>query len=93
MLDSLSKIYHANPKAHVSEYLSRFSSPSAIHLPLQIKQFNHEKEYQAFFYYEQELVILMEQIYSQFANFTRTLREVSPIVMQQFGRNSDLFTV
>ena len=88
MLDNLGKIYHSNPKAHVSEYLSRFSSPSAIHLTLHIKQFNHEKEYQAFFYYEQELVMLMEQIHSQFAIFSRTLREVSPIVVQQFALSS-----
>ena len=88
MLDSLSKIYHSNPQVHNSEYLSRFSSPPAVHLPLNIKQFNHNKEYQAFFFYNHDLVMLMEKIHSQFADFTRTVQNLSPIILQQFALSS-----
>ena len=85
MMDSLYKIFYANPKAHHSEYITRFTSPSAVHLPLQIKQFNHEKSFEAFFYYNQDLTLLMEKIYSLFSEFKNILNKVTPIVQQQFS--------
>lgn len=85
MLDSLSKIFYTNPKAHHSEYVARFSSPFTVRLPLMIRQFNHEKEFQAFFCYSQDLPLLMEKIYTGFTDFTRTLQNVSNIVLQQFA--------
>ena len=88
MLDSLSKIYHSNPKAHNSEYLSRFSSPSAIHLSLSIKRFNHDKAFQAFFYYTQDIGVLMEKIYSEFTEFMHIVQSLSAIVLQQFALSS-----
>ncbi|MBQ4402027.1 MAG: hypothetical protein II832_07670 [Synergistaceae bacterium] len=85
MADSLSKVFRVNPNAHNSEYAARFSSVSAVHLPLMIRQYNHEREYQAFFYYSQDLAMLMEKIYTGFTDFTRTLQNVSNIVLQQFA--------
>ena len=88
MLDSLYKIFYSNPTAHNSEYLTRFSSPSAVHLPLEIKQFNHEKAFQAFFFYHQDLAILVEKIYVQFSDFFKILHRITPIVQQQFALSS-----
>ena len=76
-------VVHSNPKSHSSEYLSRFSCPSAVHLPLNIRQFNHYKEFPAFFYYNQDLAIITEKIYTQFADFTHILQNVTNIVQQQ----------
>ncbi len=85
MCDSLYKIFYSNQKAHQAEYFARFTSPSAVHLTLKIKQFNHDKAFQAFFYYNQNLALLMQKIYTLFTNFLSILHIVTPIVQQQFA--------
>ena len=84
MLDSLSKIFYSSPQSHARSYEERISSPLAVTLPFEIKQFNHSKSYTAFFYYHQDVVSRLERIYSLFADFISTLHGVTPIVQQQF---------
>ena len=84
MVDSLNKIFYSNNKYHGQAYLDRFNSPFTVHLPLQIKQFNHNQSYPAFFYYHQDLVMLIEQIYSLFHDFSNILAGLNPIVLYQF---------
>ena len=84
MLDSLPKIFYSNPKIHKAAYLERFSSPSSVHLPLMIKQFGRNNSFQAFFYYSNELALLLEKILSLFATFTDILHNTTPIVLHQF---------
>ena len=84
MPDSLPKIFYSNPKIHKASYLERFSSPSSVHLPLQIKQFGRNNSFQAFFYYSNELALLLEKILSLFATFTDILHNTPPIVLHQF---------
>ena len=88
MTDSLYKIFHTNRKAHYEEYLARFGSPSAVHLPISIRQFNHDNEFQAFFYYSNDLAMLMQNIYTLFHDFNNTLHSISNIVEQQFALSS-----
>ncbi|MBQ6664088.1 MAG: Fic family protein [Synergistaceae bacterium] len=57
-------------------------------MPLNIRQFNRNKEFPAFFFYNHDLAMLMEKIHSQFADFTRILQNLSPIVLQQFALSS-----
>ena len=85
MLENLCKIFYSNHKAHQQAYLDRFNSPSAVHLPFKIKQFNHNKEFQAFFYYHQDLSLLTQNIYSEFSQFINILDSVPAIVQQQFA--------
>ena len=85
MFDSLYKIYYSNPSSHSAIYSERFSSPLTVHLLLQIKQFNHDKSFPAFFYYNQDMAVLIEKIYSLFADFLNTLHDVPTIVQQQFA--------
>ena len=85
MFDSLYKVYYANPDNHSAVYHERFSSSSSVRLPLQIKQFNHDESFQAFFYYNQDLTVLVEKIYSLHADFLNILHNVPPIVQQQFS--------
>ena len=85
MTDSLYKLFYSNPKAHNATYLERFNSPSSVHLPFHIKQFNHDKSFQAFFYYNQDLTLLLQNIYTGFADFIHTLINVTPIVQRQFS--------
>ena len=83
-MDTLSKIFYSNYKHHGQAYLERFNSPFSVHLPLQIKQFNHNQAYPAFFYYTQDLVLLIEQISLLFGEFLSILPAVNPIVCNQF---------
>lgn len=85
MQESLYKLFYSNPKAHNATYLERFNSATSVHLPLNIKQFNHDKSFQAFFYYNQDLTLLLQDIYTKFADFLNTLTNVTPIVLQQFS--------
>ena len=83
-MDTLSKIFYSNQKHHKQAYLERFHSPFSVHLPLQIKQFNHNQAYPAFFYYSQEMALMLEQISSLFAEFLNILPAVNTIVRNQF---------
>ena len=83
-MDTLSKIFYSNYKYHRQAYLERFNSPFSVHLPLLIKQFNHNQAYPAFFYYTQELALLLEQISSLFGEFLNILPAVNPVVCNQF---------
>lgn len=85
MTDCLYKIFHTNNNAHQYEYLARFASPSAVHLPIRIRQFNHDKEFQAFFCYNRDLAMLIEKIYSLFNDFNNSLHSTTNIVEQQFA--------
>ena len=82
--DSLVKIFYRNPKEHETIYKKRFSSPFAVHLPIEIRQFNHDKSYPAFYCYNQEVMLLTEQIYQSLAKFLRTIQNISDVVMHQF---------
>ena len=82
--DSLVKIFYSNPKEHNAVYSERFSAPFAVHLPIEIQQFNHNKSYPAFYCYNQEVVLLIEQIYQSFTDFLSLTQTVSDVVMRQF---------
>lgn len=84
MLDSLPKIFYSNKKLHTTTYLERFSSPFSVHLPCMIKQFGRNKSFQAFFSYNQDIALLLENILSLFATFTDILHDIPPVVMRQF---------
>ena len=85
MQESLYKIFYSNPKQHKATYLERFNSPSSVHLQFNIKQFNHDKSFQAFFCYNQDLALLLQDIYTSFTEFLNILRNVTPIVQRQFS--------
>ena len=84
MFDTLNKIFYSTPKLHTATYEERFNAPFSVRLPFFIKQFNHHKSYQAFFYYNQDLALLLERIYTLFNDFTLTLHHLTPVILQQF---------
>ena len=85
MQESLYKLFYSNPKEHNAAYLERFNSPSSAHLPFMIKQFNHDKAFQAFFCYNQDLAMLTQDIYSGFTEFLNILSNITPIIQRQFS--------
>ena len=82
---SLRKLFYTNNKEHMAMYSQRFHSPSAIHIDLDIKQFNHNNSFKAFYYYNEELVVLLERIYSQHSKLLTIIEDVPPLVLHQFG--------
>ena len=85
MQESLYKLFYSNPKEHNAAYLERFNSPSSAHLPFMIKQFNHDKAFQVFFCYNQDLAMLTQDIYSGFTEFLNILSNITPIIQRQFS--------
>ena len=85
MFDSLYKIYYSSPKKHGSVYQQRFISPSSVHLPFKIREFNHDRFYTAFFCYTQDTAMALERIHSLFIEFMRILPKVPPMVLKQFA--------
>ena len=85
MYDSLYKLYYSSPKEHSAIYQQRFISPSSVHLPFKIREFNHDRFYTAFFCYNQDVTIALERIYSHFIDFMRILPKVPPMVLYQFA--------
>ncbi len=80
----LSKIFYKNPEQFQQIYNVRFSSPTTKHLDFYIKQFNRNKEYPAFLCYTEELVLLTDQIYKKYEKFLMMVKQVPPIVLEQF---------
>ena len=85
MFESLAKIFYTNGKSHAQIYKERFYSPSAVHLPITIRQFNHDRAFQAFFYYNQDLSIALEKIYLRFSDFLSILPKLALIIQRQFA--------
>lgn len=85
MQESLYKLFYSNPKEHNAAYLERFNSPSSVLLPFMIKQFNHDKAFQAFFCYNQDLAMLTQDIYSTYADFLNIWSKSPAIVQRQFS--------
>ena len=88
MLDTLKKIYYRQPELHKKIYEERFNSPFTVHFDFEIKQFNHENSYPAFFYYDADFALLTEKIYKQFESCLSLIYSLPPVVLHQFALSS-----
>lgn len=83
---SLTKIYYCYPNLYVKEYEKRFNAFNTNHIDnIEIKQYNHSNAYQAFFYYNNELMSLIEQVYKEYNSFILLKTVVPAIVLHQFS--------
>ena len=83
--DSLAKLYYKDEKQHFVEYGKRYNAPFAYHLNFTVKQYNHKNAYDAFYYYTEEIVVLMEKIYKAYEDFLYVIHSVPPVILQQFS--------
>ena len=83
--DSLAKLYYKDEKQHFVEYGKRYKAPFAYHLNFTVKQYNHKNAYDAFYYYTEEIVVLMEKIYKAYEDFLYVIHSVPPVILQQFS--------
>ena len=82
---ALSKIFYAKKEEHKRIYEQRFSAPFSVHLPFEIKEFNHNNSFTAFYYYPEELVLLLEQIYASHNKLLNIVNSLPLLVVKQFG--------
>ena len=82
MFEALEKIFYKSPKEHKKTYEQRFLCSQ--HLDIEIKQFNHNKAYPAFYYYHEELVKLLEKIFFMKENLSKLVKEVPSVMLYQF---------
>lgn len=84
-MDSLKKIYYIKPEEHKKTYEQRYAAPFTKHIPIQIREFNHDKQYPAFYYYPEELVLQLEMTEKHYLEFLHVLAIVPPLVQHQFS--------
>jgi len=53
----LNKIFYEKQSKYAEVYKQRFSAPFTEHLNFEIKQFNHNKSFSAFFCYSNEMFL------------------------------------
>lgn len=85
MIDSLVKIYYENKRDYQRAYEERYSAGSSIHLEIKIRQYNHPNEYSAFIWYNQDLALSLERVYSAFTEFLKILPRVTESIQNQFA--------
>ena len=83
--ESLAKLYYKDEKQHFIEYDRRYNAPFAYHIDFSVKQYNHKNAYDAFYYYTEEIILLVEKIYKAYEEFLYVIHSVPPVVLQQFS--------
>ena len=83
--DSLKKIYYTQPDKHKETYQQRFLSPFSKHVPVMIKEYNHNIYFPAFWYYTEANIILIEKVYRQYQKLLDIMKSISPLVLHQYS--------
>lgn len=87
---NLTKLYYKNFKEYEANFINRYNSPFSKHLNINIKQYNHNNSFPAFFNYTEDIVLLIEQIYKAYEKLLYTIHSVPPVVLHQFSLQSIL---
>lgn len=82
--ESLNKIFYKNKNEHKKIYERRFLSPFARHFNFEIKQFNHNNSFMAFYNYSEDLVLLIEKIYRKHQHLLTLIESLPQAVLKQF---------
>lgn len=85
---SLTKIYYKTPDKVLEEYNNRFNAPTTRHIPINIKQYNRNNEYEAFFCYTENICLLIQKIYTNFKQLLHVKEEAPSILLRQFVLSS-----
>lgn len=83
--ETLTQIYYTKPDLYEEIYHMRYTSSLSEHIAIAIKQYNRRKSYPAFFYYTNEILLLLEQLWGTYEEFLKIVHDVPPIVCHQFA--------
>lgn len=85
-MKSLTKIYYtASDEIYESSYQERYNSPNTHHFPILIQQYHRPKAYPSFFYYTNDMLLILEQLYQCYEKFLYVVNTVPPVVRHQFA--------
>ncbi len=82
---TLTKLYYKNPSSYSEEYGARFSAPFTQHIPVKIHQYNRSHAYPAFFYYTNDVLLLLEKIGKTYGSFQGLIHAIPQVVQHQFA--------
>lgn len=80
----LSKLYYKDEILWKKEYEQRFNSYGTKHFGIEIKQFGRNKGYEAFLYYTDEIINLIQKIYSLQCELAFIKYSLPDVVQQQY---------
>lgn len=90
--ETLKKTYYKDPTPEKAlwqaEYERRFASPSARHIPIEIRQLGRRKGYPAFFCYTEQAMLLLQSIYEKQAQLTLAKNECPAVLLSQLALGS-----
>ena len=87
-IDSLEKIYYTNSDEHQRIYQERFNAPFTKHFDILIRQYKRKHEYPLFFYYTDEMIDLLENIFITNSDLEAYLRTLPEDIVNQYMRYS-----
>lgn len=82
--ESLHKIHYSALENHNSIYHARFNSPTTRHFDFNIREYDRQNEYPAFFCYTEEFALLTEEIYKKHERLLSILSKIPELVKKQF---------
>ncbi|MBR1579998.1 MAG: Fic family protein [Selenomonadaceae bacterium] len=82
--ERLDKIYYADEDAWREQYKNRFNAPFTRHLPLTIREFNRQNEYELFYCCNEEIISLYDGIMSECLKLRSLLENIPPVGIEQF---------
>lgn len=86
--EPLKKLYYTDPQKWKEEYDLRFNSNSAKHLNIEIREVNRRTSYPAFFCYNEEITLLLNQILKESITMYKCIDLVPKVAITQFINSS-----
>lgn len=83
----LKKIYYKDSKSHEKAYQLRYSAPFTEHLNFTVHQYNYDSNYPGFYCYTQEIVCLLDEIYSKCMSLYTLLPNIPEAGIIQYLHN------
>ena len=81
---SLTKLYYQNEDVCQTEYQQRFNSPGSVRFGVIIQQYQRRNGYEAFLCYNNELIQLLQKIYTLKTELLLLKKELPEVVIQQY---------
>ena len=78
-------LYYKAPDTIEHTYTSRYDSDLTRHFSINIRQYNHNKEFPAFLCHTENMLLLLERIYKQYEKLFYVIHTVPPVVHHQFS--------
>lgn len=83
----LLSLFHQDNEAWNELYKTLYNFPLSRHLDIPIKQIHADKDFPAFFYYTEDIALLLSDIISELSILTKTMDSLPLIAIHQFQQS------